>query len=183
MMCATRPPAAPSSPQPGSSRTSGAGPFTAGELEEVWSDWSGYSPVLADVMLVLARTGLRWSEARALTVADADPEQLVVDKSASERGPLRRLADGQARRVPVPTRVRPVVRRLVAARDADELLFTTSLGGPLRRDAVLRRLNWSETAHGRRLEDLRTTAAALWLAEGVAPVTVREWMGPTRLAG
>ena len=158
-------------------------PFSATELESAWSEWSGYSPILGDVMLVLARTGLRWSEARVVTVADAEADRLLVDKAASETGSLRRLSGCQVRVVPLALRVRPVVRRLVAGRDGEELLFTTSLGSPLERRAVLRRLNWTETGHGRRLNDLRQTAAALWLAEGVAPSTVREWMGPTRLAG
>lgn len=158
-------------------------PFSATELESAWSEWSGYSPILGDVMLVLARTGLRWSEARVVTVADAEADRLLVDKAASETGSLRRLSGCQVRVVPLALRVRPVVRRLVAGRDGEELLFTTSLGSPLERRAVLRRLNWTETGHGRRLNDLRQTAAALWLAEGVAPSMVREWMGPTRLAG
>lgn len=158
-------------------------PFTALELEEAWSDWSCYSPVLADVMLVLARTGLRWSEARAITVADADPEEIVVDKASGERSGLHTLPPERVRHVPVSPRVRPIMRRIVAGRDADELLFTTSFGTPLNRAIVLRRLNWPVTGRGRHLPDLRHTAAYLWLEEGVSPGTVRSWMGPTRLAG
>lgn len=160
-----------------------ARPFTAFELDQAWSEWSCYSPVLADVMLVLARTGLRWSEARAITVADAVPEEIVVDKSDGERCGLHALPPDRVRHVPVTPRVRPIMRRLVAGREADELLFTTSFGRPLNRAVVLRRLNWPVTGHGRRLPDLRDTAAYLWLEEGVPPRTVRCWMGPTRLAG
>lgn len=160
--------------------SSAAHPFTAEELEAAWTEWSGYSPVLADVMLVLGRTGLRWSEARAVTVGDADPELIKVDKAASEGSTLRRFPACQVRCVPVADRVRPVVRKLLAGRGADELLFTTSLGSQLNRSAVLRRLNWRETGHGRGLPDLRATAAFLWLCEGVEPVTVRTWLGATR---
>lgn len=155
-------------------------PFTASELEAAWADWSRYSPVLADVLLVLARTGLRWGEARAVTVADADPEQLVVDKSAGEGSSLRQLRPDQVRRVPVPNRVRPVLRQLLVGRDGCEPLFTTSLGCQLRRAHVLRRLNWSVTGRGRSLPDLRRTAEAIWLAEGVAPATVQGWLGLSR---
>ena len=157
-------------------------PFTSDELEAAWAEWSGYSPVLADVMLVLARTGLRWSEARALSVADADADELVVSRSCCEGASGRRLAAGQVRRVPVVPRIRPILQRLLAGRDADELLLTTSLGSQLHRTAVLRRLNWPLTGRGRRLHDLRHTAAYLWLDEGVAARDVRDWMGPTRLA-
>jgi integrase len=159
-----------------------AHPFTAVELECAWAEWSGYSPVLADVMLMLARTGLRWGEARAVTVADVGGEGLIVDKSAGEGRAAHPLPCSLARIVPLAPRVRPLVRRLAVGRDADELLFTTSLGAPLRRAAVLRRLHWEETGRGRNLDDLRHTAASLWLAEGVAPSVVRDWLGTARLA-
>lgn len=152
-------------------------PFTADELEAAWTNWSTYSPVLADVMLVLARTGLRWSEARALTVADADAETLGVEKSTGPDGRTRPLPARRVRGVPVATRIRPIIERLVAGRDGTELLLTTSLGEPLRRTSVLNRLDWPHTAHGRRLHDLRHTAAHLWLAEGADPAAVRAWLG------
>lgn len=152
-------------------------PFSAEELEAAWVDWSAYSPVLADVMLVLARTGLRWGEARALTVGDADAELLTVDKSAGEDGRVRSFLPTRVREVPVAARIRPIVERLVAGRDDEELLLTTSLGEPLHRTAVLRRLDWPRTGRGRRLHDLRQTAAHLWLAEGADPADVRCWLG------
>lgn len=152
-------------------------PFSADELEAAWVDWSAYSPVLADVMLVLGRAGLRWSEARALTVADADAGTLTIARSAAEDGRVRSFRNRPARQVPVSPRIRPILERLLAGRDSDELLLTTSLGEPLRRASVLRRLNWSQTGRGRRLHDLRSTAAHLWLAEGADPALVRTWLG------
>ncbi|MFT3860769.1 tyrosine-type recombinase/integrase [Micropruina sp.] len=157
-------------------------PFTADELEAAWRQWCGHSTVLADVMLILARTGLRWSEARALTTADATPDSIVVGRRCSEGGTLRRLPQAQRRAVPVAPRIRPIIGRLIAGRDPAELLLTTGFGSQLHRTAVLRRLNWAETGRGRRLHDLRHTAAHLWLAEGVSTRDVRAWMGPTRLA-
>ncbi|MGC3994600.1 MAG: site-specific integrase [Propionicimonas sp.] len=139
-------------------------PFSAAELEAAWSEWSGYSPLLADVVLVLARTGLRWDEARSLTVANAHPERLRVEGT-------------RERCVPVVARIRPIMERLLAGRDGEELLFTTSTGDPLTRRAVLDRLHWDRTGRGRRLVDLRHTAAHLWLGEGACPEAVREWMG------
>jgi len=105
-----------------------------------------------------------------------------VDKTAHEGGALRRLPATQVRQVPVAARIRPIVERLAAGRDAGELLLTTSLGAPLHRSAVLRRLHWPQTGRGRRLHDLRHTAAYLWLEEGVDPATVRAWLGPHRSA-
>ena len=37
-------------------------------------------------------------------------------------------------------------------------------------------------AEGRRIHDLRHTAACLWLARGVDPVTVQAWMGHASIA-
>ncbi|MDQ7993748.1 MAG: site-specific integrase [Propionicimonas sp.] len=174
--------ATPAEPAPDAAAAPAFRPFTADELEEAWAEWSGFSPVLADVMLVLARTGLRWSEARTITVADTAADGIRVDKTASEGAELRHLPATYVRHVPVAPRIRPIVERLAAGRDAQELLLTTSLGAPLHRGAVLRRLHWSETGRGRRLHDLRHTAAYLWLEEGVDPATVRSWMGPSRVA-
>lgn len=140
--------------------------------------------MLADVLLVLAHTGLRWSEARALLVGDVDAavESVWVARSAPEPGGGGTLPAEQARRVPLASRIRLAVEREAAGRDADELLFTTSQGDQLSRTAVLSRLRWSQTSRGRRLADLRHTAAALWLADGIDASTVRLWLGERRLA-
>ena len=58
-----------------------------------------------------------------------------------------------------------------------DLLLTTDRGSQLHRSAVLRTLQWSTTGRGRRIHDLRHTAACLWLARGVDPGTVQAWMG------
>lgn len=44
-------------------------PFTETELEAAHERWSSADPRLADVLLVLGSTGLRWAEARALTTS------------------------------------------------------------------------------------------------------------------
>ncbi|MCW3157259.1 site-specific integrase [Micropruina sonneratiae] len=162
----------------------GMRPFTPDELEWAWEAWCAQSPVLADALLVLARTGLRWAELRALRVGDvdADVESALVARSAPEPEPAGPLSPDRVRRVPLAPRIRGAVAREVAGRDADELLFTTALGEQLNRTPVLSRVRWSQTARGRRLTDLRHTAASLWLAEGVDAATVRHWLGERRLA-
>lgn len=157
-------------------------PFGEDELESAWHEWRDHDEVLANVMLVLARTGVRWGEARVLGVADVHGTELIVDKTASEGVAPRALPPSQRRRVPVVPRLRGIVTQLAADRDPDDLLLTTSRGAQLHRSAVMRSLAWAETGRGRRLHDLRHTAAHLWLEAGVDPATVRHWMGPTRLA-
>ncbi|MFE3997898.1 tyrosine-type recombinase/integrase [Nocardioides sp. YIM B13467] len=43
-------------------------------------------------------------------------------------------------------------------------------------------MKWEQTGQGRRLHDLRHTAACLWLARGVDVGTVKEWMGHESIA-
>jgi integrase len=57
-------------------------------------------------------------------------------------------------------------------RPANDLLLTTKTGHQLRESAVKRAVVWSAVAPGRRIHDLRHTAACLWLSKGVDPVTV-----------
>ena len=58
----------------------------------------------------------------------------------------------------------------------------TESGHRLHASAFKRTLDWSVTADGRRIHDLRHTAACLWLARGVDPVTVQTWMGHASIA-
>jgi integrase-like protein len=48
--------------------------------------------------------------------------------------------------------------------------------------AFKRTLGWSTLAEGRRIHDLRHTAACLWPARGVDPGTVQAWMGHASIA-
>ena len=67
-------------------------------------------------------------------------------------------------------------------REPDDLLFATEGGSRLHRTATLRAVNWRRTGLGRRIHDLRHTAAWLWLARGVDPGTVQAWMGHESIA-
>lgn len=79
-------------------------------------------------------------------------------------------------------RILPIVRQLAAGRPGDDRLFVTSTGHMLHASAFKRSLGWSTLAEGRRIHDLRHTAACLWLARGVDPGTVQAWMGHASIA-
>ena len=88
-------------------------------------------------------------------------------------------------------RVLPLVRAMAAGREADAALFVTSSGHRLHSTAFKRTLGWSTLAadpgwstlaDGRRIHDLRLTAACLWLERGVDPGTVQAWMGHASIA-
>jgi integrase len=52
-------------------------------------------------------------------------------------------------------------------------LFPTASGHRLHGSAFKRALAWSAAGEDRRIHDLRHTAACLWLARGVDPMTVQ----------
>ena len=107
---------------------------------------------------------------------------LVVQVAAPEGVEVKVTKSRKSRRVPVADRVLPMVRRMAAGRDADAPLFVTETGHRLHATAFKRTLNWPVVGEGRRIHDLRHTAACLWLARGVDPVTVQTWMGHASIA-
>ena len=103
---------------------------------------------------------------------------LVVQLAEPEGVALKVTKSRKTRRVPVADRVLPMVRQLAAGRYGNAPLFLTESGYRLHVSAFKRTLDWSVTGDGRRIHDLRHTAACLWLARGVDPVTVQTWVGP-----
>lgn len=160
-------------------------PFSESDLERQHAVWADHDETLADVLLVLGWTGLRWAEARALVVADfveVPTPGLLVRRSDPEGVGLKATKGRSSRRVPLANRVLPIVRDFAAGKAAGDLLLTTSQGAQLHRSAVLRAVHWSTTGGGRRLHDLRHTAACLWLSRGVDPGTVQAWCGHESIA-
>lgn len=160
-------------------------PFIEEELAEVVDACAAYSARLADVILIAAWTGLRWGELRALRVGDIQEvptPALRVQRSQTEGGQVKVPKGGRARRVPLADITLPAVERAADGKFPGDLLVTGPEGGQLWRSAVIRTLRWGTTGRGRRLHDLRHTAACLWLARGVDPGTVQAWMGHASIA-
>lgn len=160
-------------------------PWTEDELEHTWQRWRRHDERLADILLVMAWVGPRWSEARSLTVADVmeiPTPGILVRRSAPEGVGTKATKGRKTRRTPLADRILPIIHDLAADKRPDDLLLTTSRGARLHRAAVLRAVNWHETAGGRRVHDLRHTAACLWLTRGVDPATVQAWLGHESLA-
>ncbi|MBK9725778.1 MAG: tyrosine-type recombinase/integrase [Actinomycetales bacterium] len=155
-------------------------PFGEADLERTYQRARARDPRLADILLVARWTGLRWSELRAIRIRDfiEVPMPILVVQRAEPEGVLTQgTKSGRSRRVPVADRVRPMVRQMAAGREGDEPLFVTSRGCRLHASAFKRALGWTDLVEGRRIHDLRHTAACLWLARGVDPVAVQTWMG------
>jgi integrase len=107
---------------------------------------------------------------------------LVVERAAPEGVEVKVTKSGRGRRVPVADRILPIVEALARGRDGDQLLFVTQSGHRLHASAVKRTVSWTSLACGRRIHDLRHTAACLWLARGVDLATVQAWMGHASIA-
>lgn len=160
-------------------------PWTEEELDAVHASWRTFDKHLADVLLVLGWTGLRWAEARSIRVGDlieVPTPGLMVRRSDPEGVGVKSTKGRRSRRVPLANKVLSIVRAWAEGKEADDLLITTSRGAQLHRSAVLRSVKWEKTSQGRRLHDLRHTAACLWLARGVDPGTVQAWMGHESIA-
>ena len=160
-------------------------PFDEKELERFWTAARDRNEQLADILLVAGWTGLRWSELRATRVRDfveVPMPLLIVERAAPEGVEVKVTKSGRGRRVPVSNRILPIVQRLARGRAGDELLFVTESGHQLHASALKRTVNWSGLSRGRRIHDLRHTAACLWLARGVDLATVQAWMGHASIA-
>ena len=160
-------------------------PFSEQELEEIHAAATDRDPRLADILLVAGWTGLRWSELRAIRVRDfieVPMPTLVVQRAEPEGSEVKTTKSGRSRRVPVADRVLPIVRTMAAGREAEDPLFVTATGHRLHASAFKRTLHWTDLARGRRIHDLRHTAACLWLSRGVDPGTVQAWMGHASIA-
>jgi integrase len=160
-------------------------PFGEQELERIHTAAAARDQRLADILLIAGWTGLRWSELRAVRVRDfveVPMPTIVVQRAEPEGVPTKTTKSGRSRRVPVADRVLPLVRSMAAGREAEASLFVTSSGHRLHATAFKRSLGWPTLAEGRRIHDLRHTAACLWLARGVDPGTVQAWMGHASIA-
>lgn len=155
-------------------------PFSEDELDEVVDRVARHSAALADVTLVAGWTGLRWGELRAMRVLDVQElpsPAFRVARSQTEGGKVKVTKGRSARRVPLADVAHAAVRRLVEDKEPEDYLATGPSGGQLWRSAFQRTSGWDQVAMGRRLHDLRHTAACLWLARGVDLSTVSAWLG------
>lgn len=156
-------------------------PLSVDELREVVINLSRNDPRQAQIALVLGLTGLRWGELVALRVRDVTllPRAAFrVSRSAPDGHEVRnRTKGGSARSVPLTAELIPVVSRWMEGKSPDDLVFTSVEGGRLNGANWRRAVQWSTHNRGRRIHDLRHSAATFWLSSGVDPKTVQTWLG------
>jgi integrase len=138
----------------------------------------------AVLLCVLAYSGVRPSEALALTWRDVGERTLLVERSLGADGSVKRTKTGQIRSVRL---MAPLLEDLDAWRNgaaAGELVFPTRFGTGWDeddwrnwRDRVYRPAAEAAGLTGTRPYDLRHSAASLWLHEGRTIIEVATWMG------
>jgi integrase len=154
--------------------------------------------LLVDLM---ASVGLRYGEATALRCGDLDLVRQVIEvrravvEVTRTDGPVsggrRREGNliwgptksGRPRITPLPRHLREPLAGLIAGHADADLLFRSERGGKvIRRNTLIRKLDWRATTqslghYGLRIHDLRATAATNSLAAGVPPHVVRDILG------
>lgn len=154
-------------------------PLSESELERVTAKVAGISPHYARIVYVLGWIGVRWGEARSLRVSDVtlDPPSIRISRSETETYKVKTTKGRKARRVPMPDHVADVVRVLMAGKQPEDRLLTGVSGGKLWRHRMVETIDWPKVSGGRRIHDLRHTAACIWLSRGVDLATVSAWLG------
>jgi integrase len=150
------------------------------------------------LIFTAAYVGLRWGELAGLRVGKVDPlrrtivvdEQLVEVRGVLEFGPPKTRAG--VRTVSIPAGVAELIGAHLASKavTTSGLVFPTMTGCPMRRSNWA--TNWRRTVTGTEkrpgvfagtdlaslvFHELRHTAAALAIAEGAHPLTVKERLG------
>jgi integrase len=161
-------------------QSEGVGTFSDAELTDVLARQYQRNSRMAEVTEFLSLTGLRWSELRALRVADLQaapfPSIRVVRAQSdgyAEKGPKTY----RGRVVPLTVRALELAAPRVADRSDGDYLFTSASGAQLRGDVFRRVVKGPEPAQGRTLHDLRHYAASHWLRSGVPVHQVAKWLG------
>lgn len=155
-------------------------PFSEVELAVTVAKVRERSEHLADVVVLLAETGARWSEARewrrrdyisgpipSLRVSRARPE-------GQQPGPTKGRT---SRTIPLTYRAHEIVKRLMLGKGRDDLLLTGENGGQLWRSSFLRASGYAAASDGRDLHTLRHTFATRALSKGVDLATVSRYLG------
>ena len=144
----------------------------------------------AELVVVLALTGLRWGELAGLQVGDlvsVPGRGLRVQRALLSSGKggalfVDSVKSGRARTVPLVEDIVPLVDRWAVGKEPDAWLFVAPGGGPLRESNWKRSVRWSEATAAigvprLRVHDLRHTAASVWLGSGADPKVVQRVLG------
>ncbi|MFT4233924.1 MAG: tyrosine-type recombinase/integrase [Microbacterium sp.] len=166
---------------PGASQKPADEWFTAESLAAMLAAQREASAHYATITEWTFLTGLRWSETRALRVADLQdvPFPAVWVRRAQSEGydeKAPKTANGE-RAVPLTDRARQLARGAAAGKRPEAYLFTSPKGRQLRMNLYRRFTKWTMTAPRKRPHRLRHYCASQWLRAGIPINQVAEWLG------
>ncbi|MGN0065182.1 MAG: tyrosine-type recombinase/integrase [Nocardioides sp.] len=165
--------------------------LNAAELLQVIEDTT---PFYRPLMWMLVGTGMRWSEATALTAGDVDLNRATVRvtkawKSDRENkrfyvGPTK--TKKSRRTVTLPPEVVEAVRPLVTGKRPDELLFVNKIGEWVKhqtfyRDQWRTRSTRSIPDPKPRIHDLRHSHVALLIGQGISLPVIQARLGHEKI--
>lgn len=138
------------------------------------------SPSYKRLIRVLAYTGLRWGEARAMRVKHVhvrpDGLRLHVQRSHPDYFAEKDVKDHEARFVPVIDTIASDLREAMEGKSPNDYLFTTDKGVQVH-NRNFRRDAWSKAAGDYLIKELRHGCITEWVAHGVDLATVQQWAG------
>lgn len=166
---------------PGASQKPADEWFTAETLATTLEAQRTTSAHYATITEWTSLSGLRWSETRALRVADLQdvPFPAVWVRRAQSEGydeKAPKTANGE-RAVPLTDRARQIAREAAAEKRPEAYLFTSPRGRQLRMNLYRRFTKWTVTAPRKRPHMLRHYCASQWLRAGIPINQVAEWLG------
>lgn len=160
-------------------------PFSESERDDLISAVRAVKPHYGDVVEILALTGIRWGELCSLQVSDLLLEPypaIMIRKSESDGYDPADPKSGKPRRVPLDDRASEILTSIADGKPLSARMFENARGGKLLAAGLTRSVNWNAIAPGKRLYDLRHTAATLWLQSGIDIATVAAWLGHSNSA-
>jgi len=160
-------------------------PFSEKERDDLISLIRATKPQHADVIEILALTGVRWGELCSLRVFDLQEKPypaIMVRESESDGYNPADPKSGKTRRVPLDDRAAEILRARAQSKNRNDRLFENARGNKLLAAGMTRSLGWSSIAPGKRVYDLRHTAATIWLQSGIDIATVAAWLGHSNSA-
>ena len=156
----------------------GFNPLSEDQIEEISVKLSDFD---AAVVKVLAYTGMRWGEARALRVGDVKldvlPPHVQIKRSHPEGSPEKAPKSGRMRVVPLSDKLIPIVTRFLEHKTNNDYLLSRTGKSQIWRGSFMRSAHWEDVSGGRTIHDLRHSAACNWLLRGISINTVQAWLG------
>jgi integrase len=160
-------------------------PFSEKDRDDLIAEVRATKPQHGDVIEILALTGIRWGELCSLRVFDLLQEPypaIMVRQSESDGYDPADPKSGKPRRVPLDDRAAEILTARALNKGRNDRLFENARGNKLLAAGLTRSVNWPAIAPGKRLYDLRHTAATLWLQSGIDIATVAAWLGHSNSA-